>query len=169
MTIIIWRILHTWRWPCRPKHVVKNSENQHTIKLHSDGNITCNTHTNSRFPDFDTRWRWVISFMPLPLYSRGKSPWYPSERRLGGSRMRSGRYEEEEILEPTGTRGSNSDTSAVQRVASLCTDSATPALAMLESSINFSSQEYNSYLKKRFSFFAKRRVHCQHSFFFFID
>jgi hypothetical protein len=23
-----WRILHTRRWPCRPKHVVKNSENQ---------------------------------------------------------------------------------------------------------------------------------------------
>jgi hypothetical protein len=22
-------ILHTWRWPCRPKHVVKDSENQH--------------------------------------------------------------------------------------------------------------------------------------------
>jgi hypothetical protein len=22
-----WRILHTWRWPCRPKHVVKDSEN----------------------------------------------------------------------------------------------------------------------------------------------
>jgi hypothetical protein len=22
-------ILHTWRWPCRPKHVVKDSENHH--------------------------------------------------------------------------------------------------------------------------------------------
>jgi hypothetical protein len=22
-------ILHTWRWPCSPKHVVKDSENQH--------------------------------------------------------------------------------------------------------------------------------------------
>jgi hypothetical protein len=21
-------ILHTWRWPCRPKHVVKDNENQ---------------------------------------------------------------------------------------------------------------------------------------------
>jgi hypothetical protein len=29
MKINIWRILHTWRWPCRPKHVVKDSENQH--------------------------------------------------------------------------------------------------------------------------------------------
>jgi hypothetical protein len=27
----IWKqnILHTWRWPCRPKHVVKDSENKH--------------------------------------------------------------------------------------------------------------------------------------------
>jgi hypothetical protein len=25
-------------------HVVKDSENQNTIKLHTDGNITCNTH-----------------------------------------------------------------------------------------------------------------------------
>jgi hypothetical protein len=29
MKINIWRILHTWRWPCRPKHVVKDSETQH--------------------------------------------------------------------------------------------------------------------------------------------
>jgi hypothetical protein len=26
------------------QHVVKDSDNQHTIKLHADGNITCNTH-----------------------------------------------------------------------------------------------------------------------------
>jgi hypothetical protein len=40
MKINIWRILHTWRWPRRPKHLVKDSENQTTIKLHADGNIT---------------------------------------------------------------------------------------------------------------------------------
>jgi hypothetical protein len=39
------RILHTWRWSCRKKHVVKYSGNQHTIKLHADGNITCNAHS----------------------------------------------------------------------------------------------------------------------------
>jgi hypothetical protein len=44
LKINIWRILHAWRWPCRPKHVVKDNENQHTIKLHADGNITCNIH-----------------------------------------------------------------------------------------------------------------------------
>jgi hypothetical protein len=41
MKINIWRILYTWRWPSRPKHVVKDSENQNTIKLHADGNVTC--------------------------------------------------------------------------------------------------------------------------------
>jgi hypothetical protein len=44
MKINIWRILHTWRWPCRPKHVVKDSENQHTVKLNADGNVTCSTY-----------------------------------------------------------------------------------------------------------------------------
>jgi hypothetical protein len=44
MKINIWRILHTWRWSCRPKHVVKNSGNQHIIKLKADGDLTCNTH-----------------------------------------------------------------------------------------------------------------------------
>jgi hypothetical protein len=41
MKINIWRILHIWRWSCRPKHAVKDSENQNTIKLHTCGNITC--------------------------------------------------------------------------------------------------------------------------------
>jgi hypothetical protein len=44
MKINIRRILHTWRWPCRPKHVVKDSGKQHIINLHADGNITCNSH-----------------------------------------------------------------------------------------------------------------------------
>jgi len=26
----------------------------------------------------------VVGFMLLPLYTQGKSPWYPLERRLGG-------------------------------------------------------------------------------------
>jgi hypothetical protein len=29
-----------------------------------------------------TRWRWVISFTPRPLYSQVKSRWYPLDRRL---------------------------------------------------------------------------------------
>jgi hypothetical protein len=54
MKINIWRILYTWRWPCRPKHVVKDSEN--TIKLHADGNITFNTH-------------WTIQYSRMLKYS----------------------------------------------------------------------------------------------------
>jgi hypothetical protein len=34
--------------------------------------------------DLGTRWRWVVSFMPWPLYPQGKSTWYPLDRRLGG-------------------------------------------------------------------------------------
>jgi hypothetical protein len=30
--------------------------------------------------DLDTRWRWVVSFTPLSLYPRGRSPWYPLHR-----------------------------------------------------------------------------------------
>jgi hypothetical protein len=32
MKINIWSILHTWRWPCRPKHVVRQWK-PNTIKL----------------------------------------------------------------------------------------------------------------------------------------
>jgi hypothetical protein len=34
--------------------------------------------------DLGTRWRWVVSFTPRPLYHQGKSSWYPLDRRLGG-------------------------------------------------------------------------------------
>jgi hypothetical protein len=46
----------------------------------------------------------VVSFMPRPLYPRGKSPRYPLDRRLGGPQNRSGRRGEEKIFDPTGTR-----------------------------------------------------------------
>jgi hypothetical protein len=44
------------------------------------------------FLDLGTSWRWVVSFMPLPLYSRERAPPYPFYRRLGGPQSRSGRY-----------------------------------------------------------------------------
>jgi hypothetical protein len=43
------------------------------------------------FFDLGTRWRWVVSFTPLPLYPQGKNPFYPLDRRLGGPQIRSGR------------------------------------------------------------------------------
>jgi hypothetical protein len=45
----------------------------------------------SRILDLGTRWKWVVSFTPRPLYPKGKSPWYPLDRRLGGPQSRSGR------------------------------------------------------------------------------
>jgi hypothetical protein len=37
-----------------------------------------------RFLDLSTSWRWVVSFMPQPLYPPGKEPPYPLDNRLGG-------------------------------------------------------------------------------------
>jgi hypothetical protein len=42
-----------------------------------------------------TRWRWVVSFTPWPLYPQGKSSWYPLDRRLGGPQCCSGHGGEE--------------------------------------------------------------------------
>jgi hypothetical protein len=39
-----------------------------------------------RILNHGTSWRWVVSFMPRPLYPRGKSPQYPLVGWLGGSR-----------------------------------------------------------------------------------
>jgi hypothetical protein len=47
----------------------------------------------------------------------GKEPPYPLDRRLSGPQSRSGRRGEERILNPTGTRNSDSDSSVVQSVA----------------------------------------------------
>jgi hypothetical protein len=54
--------------------------------------------------DLGTGWRWMVSFTPLPLYPRGKSPRYPLDRRLGWPQSQSGRRGEEKILGPSGTR-----------------------------------------------------------------
>jgi hypothetical protein len=52
------------------------------------------------FFDLGTRGRWVVSFTPRPLYSQGKSPFYPLDRRLGGPQSRSGRGGEEKNSQP---------------------------------------------------------------------
>jgi hypothetical protein len=44
-----------------------------------------------RILDLGTRWKWVVSFTPRPLYPQGRSPWYPFHRRLGGPQSRSGK------------------------------------------------------------------------------
>jgi hypothetical protein len=50
--------------------------------------------------DLGTRWRRVVSFTTQPLYSQGKSPWYPLDRRLGGPQSRSGCCGEEKNSQP---------------------------------------------------------------------
>jgi hypothetical protein len=42
---------------------------------------------SSTILDLSTRWRWVVSFTPLPLYPRGNSPRYPLDRRVGGRKV----------------------------------------------------------------------------------
>jgi hypothetical protein len=43
-----------------------------------------------RILNIGTGWRWVVSFTPRPLYPQEKSPWYPLDRRLGGTQNRTG-------------------------------------------------------------------------------
>jgi hypothetical protein len=42
----------------------------------------------------------VVSVTPRPPYSQGKNPWYPLDRRLGGSQSRNGRGGEEKNSQP---------------------------------------------------------------------
>jgi hypothetical protein len=52
------------------------------------------------FFDLGTRWLWVVSFTPLPLFAQCKSPWYPLDRGLGGPQSQSGRGGEKENSQP---------------------------------------------------------------------
>jgi hypothetical protein len=60
---------------------------------------------------FGIRWRWVVSFTPLPLYPRVKNPRYPLLRRLGGPRADLEAVGVEKNFTPAGNR-----TLAVQAV-----------------------------------------------------
>jgi hypothetical protein len=53
-----------------------------------------------RILDLSTRWKWMVSFTSRPLFSQGKSPCYPLDRRLGGSQSRSRRGGEEKNSQP---------------------------------------------------------------------
>jgi hypothetical protein len=50
--------------------------------------------------DLGTRWRWVFSFTPWLLYSQGKNPRYPLDRRLGGLQSQSGCNGKEKNSQP---------------------------------------------------------------------
>jgi hypothetical protein len=53
-----------------------------------------------RILDLGTRWGWAVNLTPQPLYSEGKCPWYPLDRRLSGPQSRSGRDGEEKNSQP---------------------------------------------------------------------
>jgi hypothetical protein len=55
-----------------------------------------------RILDLATRWRWVVSFTPLPLYPQGRSPWYTLDSRVSGPQSRSGHGVEENSQPPPG-------------------------------------------------------------------
>jgi len=53
----------------------------------------------------DSTWRWVVRYMPRPLYPQGMSTWYPLDRRLGGLQNQSGSGgEEKKFSAPTGNQ-----------------------------------------------------------------
>jgi hypothetical protein len=62
-------------------------------------------HYSFTILDFGTRWKCVVSFTPMSLYTPEKSPWYPLTRRLGGPEGRPGRVRIEK--NPFRCRGSN--------------------------------------------------------------
>jgi hypothetical protein len=53
------------------------------------------------FFELGTRWRWVVSYAPRPLYLQGKSPMNPLDRRMGGLQNSSGRGGEDKNSQPT--------------------------------------------------------------------
>jgi hypothetical protein len=93
-----------------------------------------------RFLDLGTSLRWVVSFTPRPLYSRGKSSWYPVDRGLGGLQNLCGRRGERKFY-----RDSNFDPSVVQPVASRYTD-CTTALNIFKLSFKENSEWLRLYI-----------------------
>jgi hypothetical protein len=58
---------------------------------------------SSTLLDLGTRWKWVVSFRPLPLYIRGKNTRYSLDRRVGAPQSQSACWEEKN-LGPSGNR-----------------------------------------------------------------
>jgi hypothetical protein len=74
----------------------------------------------SRILDLGTRWRWMVSFTPRPLYRQGESPLYPLDRSLDEPQSSSGCGGEEKNSQPR--RESSPRTPIVQSVAQRYTD-----------------------------------------------
>jgi hypothetical protein len=86
-----------------------------------------------RILDLGTRWRWVVSFTPRPLYSRGKSPCYPLDRRLGGLQSRFAFGGEEKNSQPL----LGLEPPIIRSVAQLCATELSRLLHFLIALLNF--------------------------------
>jgi hypothetical protein len=76
----------------------------------------------------------VVSFTLWPLYLQGKSPWYPLNRRLGGSQRRwSGRGGEKKNFQPL----PGLEPSIIQQVAQCYTTELSRLLKLQETGENF--------------------------------
>jgi hypothetical protein len=71
---------------------------------------------SSTILDLGSRWRWVVSFTPRPIYLRGNSFQYSLNRRILGPRSAMDAVEKIKSLAPVGNR-----TLAVQPIVRRCT------------------------------------------------
>jgi hypothetical protein len=118
-----------------------------------------------RILDLGTRWRWVVSFTPRQLYSQGKSPWFPLDRRLGGPQSHSGREGEEKNSPPP----LNPWTPIVQPVAQSYTDWAIAALS-IQKQTKINSIASTMYYGKTLKFTTiGLKYHHMHTFNFVIN
>jgi hypothetical protein len=77
---------------------------QHTMKTYwGSGGIA------PRILILGTRWKWVVSFAHRPFYPKGKSSWYPLDRRLSGSQSCSGRGGEAKNSQPVASLNNYSE------------------------------------------------------------
>jgi hypothetical protein len=98
--------------------------------------------------DLGSRWRWMVSFTPRPLYPYGKRPWYALDRRLGGPQTRSGRGGEDKNSQHLPVLEHRIIQSVVQR----CTTelSRFRALLMFTSNLKTSKQSHKTRKANKF-------------------
>jgi hypothetical protein len=116
--------------------------------------------------DLGTRWRWVVSFTPRPLYPPGKSSWYPLDRRLGGPQSRSGHGGKDKNSQPL--RESNRWTPIAQPVARRYTDRAITALINICYSHLFSIIFITLIILHSVFFYRSQEIHFSRSQSFFL-
>jgi hypothetical protein len=69
----------------------------------------------------------MVSFTNRPLYCKGKSPWYPLDRRLGGFQDQSGHSGEEKNFQPL----PGLEPSVIKPIAQICATKLSRLLLLL--------------------------------------